>query len=384
MKKLVLNILLILLLAGSLSAQSVRIGLFDKYRLKSLLISPVFGSYELTGDKSFKMHLSNNSILYLTLVDNRIQVKSVNGILGKFSKIEIQGTASFNTMRFKSDSPKLKAREYEDDFSIQLEKGKIKIVNTVNLENYIAGVVESEGGTKAEKEYYKTQAILCRTYALENFDKHKEDGFNLCDDVHCQAYKSRAKKSDLIVESTSLTKGLVIVDTSLSLITAAFYSNSGGRTSASEMIWSQPRSYLRSIVDTFSVGERNFKWEKSISFKKWIAFLKQNKFRLPSNITGYEFVFKDYRREKYYKFKNDSIPYTKIRKAFKLRSSYFTISFENQKIVFNGRGYGHGVGLSQEGAMVMAKKGYDYKDIIKFYYQNVFIVSLRALQFFKD
>ncbi len=384
MKKVVLNILLILLIGTSLSAQSVRIGLFDKYQLKSVLISPVFGSYELTGDETFKMHLSNNSILYLTLVGKQIQVKSVNGVIGKFSKIDIQGTASFNTMRFKSDSPKLKAREYEDDFSIQLEKGKIQIVNTVNLENYIAGVVESEGGTKAEKEYYKTQSILCRTYALENFDKHKEEGFNLCDDVHCQAYKSRAKKSDLIVEATSLTKGLVIVDTSLSLITAAFYSNSGGRTSASEMIWSQPRSYLRSIVDTFSVGERNFKWVKSISFKQWVNFLKKNKFRLPSNITGYEFVFKDFQRKKYYKFKNDSVPYTEIRKAFGLRSSYFTISFENQQIIFNGRGYGHGVGLSQEGAMVMAKKGYNYKDIIKFYYRNVFIVSLRALQFFKD
>jgi len=59
----------------------------------------------------------------------------------------------------------------------------------------------------------------------------------------------------------------------------------------------------------------------------------------------------------------------------------FTISYADGQIVLNGRGYGHGVGLSQEGAMQMDKKGFSYKDIIKFYYQNVYIVSLKALQY---
>ncbi len=371
-------------LVSGLKSQSVDIGLFHQYSLKSILISPVLGNYELSTDKGVVKQLDAQSILYLKQVGNQIQVKSAEGLVGNFSSLEINSLEPFSILKIKSDSPKIKAREYKGSFILSVVNQKIRIINRVNLENYIAGVVQSEGGVKAQEEYYKTQAILCRTYALENFNKHQPDGFNLCDGVHCQAYLSRAKEKDLIIHATKKTEGLVIVDADLNLITAAFYSNSGGKTAASEMVWQQPRSYLRSIVDTFSVGEHNFKWSKSVSYKQWYQFLKKNKFKLPSDVNGFDFISKDFIRKKYYCFGNDSVPYTHIRRAFKLRSAYFSIDYKNQKIIFNGRGYGHGVGLSQEGAMAMAVKGYSYKDIINFYYKNVFIVSLRALQVFQD
>ena len=375
-------LILIATTLGSFS-QDINIGLYHKYKLKSVLISPVFGQYEMIGDDSKKITLHPNSILYLSLINQKIQIKNTNGIIGSYSKIEFIGKQSFNSIRIKANSPKIIAREYEDNLVLDVTNGKIRMVNIVNLENYIAGVVESEGGTKAGKEYYKTQAILCRTYALENFHKHDADGFNLCDDVHCQAYKSRAKHSDLIVEATSITKGLVIVDTSLSLITAAFYSNSGGQTSASESVRLQPRSYLLSVPDSFSIGGNNYKWTKTISYSQWISYLKRNRFKINSSTTGNDFINHTYKREKYYCFGNDSIAYTKIRSAFKLKSTLFSIDYKDGNIVLNGRGYGHGVGLSQEGAMAMDEQDYSYKEI-KFYYQNVFIVSLRALQFFKN
>lgn len=382
MKSRFLIILLSILYLSSFS-QDINIGLYHKYKLRSVLISPVFGQYKLIGDNIKTINLSANSIVYLTLINHKIQVKNTSGIIGHFSHIELKGIKSFNTIRIKADRPKLRAREYEDNLVLDVVNDKIRMINTVNLENYIAGVVESEGGSKAGKEYYKTQAILCRTYALENYHKHEQHGFNLCDDVHCQAYKSRAKRSDLIVEATSVTKGLVIVDTSLSLITAAFYSNSGGETSASEYVWQQPRSYLRSVVDTFSIGGNSYKWTKKIAYSNWKSYLKRNGFHLSPSVTGNSFKTSGYIRKKYYVYKNDSIAYTKIRSAYKLRSTFFTIDYVDGFIILNGRGYGHGVGLSQEGAMAMDKQGYTYKEIIKFYYQNVFIVSLRALQFFK-
>ncbi|MBN2667690.1 MAG: SpoIID/LytB domain-containing protein [Bacteroidales bacterium] len=377
-------ILILILSLISASAQNIKVGLFHKYQLTSLLISPVFGQYELIADSSKHIKLNTNSIVYLNLVNQKIQLKTTNGVIGYYQHIELKGNQSFNTLRIKADAPSLKAREYEDDFVLDVVQGKIRIINNVRLENYIAGVVESEGGIKAGKEYYKTQAILCRTYALENFHKHDADGFNLCDDVHCQAYHSRAKRNDLIVEATSVTKGLVIVDTSLSLITASFYSNSGGQTAASEWVWLQPRSYLKPIVDTFSVGGNNYEWEKRISLSNWISFLKRKGFKIAIGVNGEAFKDSLYERRHYYVFGNDSIPYTQIRTAFNLRSAFFAVDYQNGQIVLNGRGYGHGVGLSQEGAMRMDELGYSYKEIIKYYYQNVFIVSLRALQFFKD
>ena len=382
MKRTTLILVLFVLYLGAYS-QDIRIGLYHKYNLRSVLVSPVFGQYKMFGDDKDAIVITSEKVLYLTLVNQKIQVKDSKGIVGNFNKIKFTGQQSFNTIRLKANSPKLRAREYEDNLEIDVAKGKIRIINIVNLENYIAGVVESEGGIKAGKEYYKTQAILCRTYALENFHKHESDGFNLCDDVHCQAYKSRAKRNDLIVEATSVTKGLVIVDTSLSLITAAFYSNSGGITSASESVWQQPRSYLKSVPDTFSVGGNNYTWTKKIPYNNWLSYLKRNGFHFPSSIKGEDFISKTYRRQKYYTFGEDSLPYTRIRSAFKLRSTLFAIDYKEGYIILHGRGYGHGVGLSQEGAMAMDRQNYTYKEIIKFYYQNVFIVSLRALQFFK-
>lgn len=383
MNRTIIILVLILNTLGGFS-QDIKIGLYHKYKLKSVLVSPVFGQYKIVGDDNMKMTINPNSILYLNLINQKIQVKNSSKIIGSYSKITFTGTQSFNSIRLKANSPKIRAREYEDNLVLDVVNGKIRMINVVNLENYIAGVVESEGGTKAGREYYKTQSILCRTYALENFHKHDADGFNLCDDVHCQAYKSRAKHSDLIVEATSITKGLVIVDTSLSLITAAFYSNSGGQTSASENVWLQPRSYLRSVPDTFSIGGNNYQWTKTISYTQWISYLKRNGFRISSSTTGNDFVSPIYKREKYYHFGDDSIAYTKIRSAFKLKSTLFSIDYKDGNIILNGRGYGHGVGLSQEGAMAMDQQNYSYKEIIKFYYQNVFIVSLRALQFFKN
>ena len=382
MKKSIFIILFLITYLGSFS-QDINIGLYHKYNLKTVLISPVFGQYNMIADQEVPRLINTNTILYINVVNNLLQVKSPSGIIGNFKKINFKGIQSFNTIRIKADRPKIRAREYEDDLILDIVNGKIRMLNTVNLENYIAGVVESEGGSKAGREYYKTQAILCRTYALENYNKHEKDGFNLCDDVHCQAYKSRAKYSDKIIEATSLTKGLVIVDTSLSLITAAFYSNSGGQTCASECVWLQSRSYLKSVPDTFSVGGNSYSWTKKISLSKWKSTLRKYGFYLSPNVKGEDFISSTYIRQKYYKFRGDSVPYTKLRASLRLRSTLFAIDYKDGFIILNGRGYGHGVGLAQEGAMAMDEQNYTYKEIIKYYYKNVFIVSLRALQFFK-
>jgi stage II sporulation protein D len=73
-----------------------------------------------------------------------------------------------------------------------------------------------------------------------------------------------------------------------------------------------------------------------------------------------------------------------IRADFQLKSTYFSVEQKGDMIVFNGRGYGHGVGLCQEGAMEMARLNYTYKDILNFYYKDVYLVNLNALNYFKQ
>jgi stage II sporulation protein D len=85
-------------------------------------------------------------------------------------------------------------------------------------------------------------------------------------------------------------------------------------------------------------------------------------------------------RHQYYIVVNDSIPHKQIRSDFKLKSNFFSVSATPKEVTFIGRGYGHGVGLCQEGAMHMAKIGYKYNEIIQFYYKGVTIVEVDRLK----
>ena len=78
------------------------------------------------------------------------------------------------------------------------------------------------------------------------------------------------------------------------------------------------------------------------------------------------------------------IPRRAMRTDLKLRSTQFQIEATSTEVVFKGRGFGHGVGLCQEGAMRMSQLGYTYKDIIHFYYTDVHLIQRRMLWFFKD
>ena len=78
------------------------------------------------------------------------------------------------------------------------------------------------------------------------------------------------------------------------------------------------------------------------------------------------------------------IPLRDIRRDLRLKSTYFSVFVEGDRVVLRGKGFGHGVGLSQEGAMKMAKLGYKYNQIIKFYFTGVKIVDYDSMQFFAD
>ena len=73
-----------------------------------------------------------------------------------------------------------------------------------------------------------------------------------------------------------------------------------------------------------------------------------------------------------------------IRADFQLKSTYFSVEQQGESIIFNGRGYGHGVGMCQEGAMRQAKLNRSYKEILNFYYKDVHLVDLSALSYFRQ
>jgi stage II sporulation protein D len=90
-------------------------------------------------------------------------------------------------------------------------------------------------------------------------------------------------------------------------------------------------------------------------------------------------------RKVYLEYNNNRVLLKNIRQDLQLKSTYFTVKpCGKDSVVFIGKGYGHGLGMCQEGAMRMARLGYAYTDILNFYYQDILLIDLHQLSFFKD
>ncbi|MCK5776513.1 MAG: SpoIID/LytB domain-containing protein, partial [Bacteroidales bacterium] len=145
-------------------------------------------------------------------------------------------------------------------------------------------------------------------------------------------------------------------------------------------VWSHDIPYLKSIKDPYSVqpGSLGKSWKKEIPVSVYMEYFykKAPKYRNDKSYKKAVLSFKQASRKGNFIFKDVKIPLKDVRYEFKLRSSYFSVSTHGNKVVIRGKGYGHGVGLSQIGAINMVKKGFTYDQIIKFYYRGVKVVSI--------
>jgi stage II sporulation protein D len=231
--------------------------------------------------------------------------------------------------------------------------------------------VRAEGGSGKHPEYVKTQALITRTYMEKYLDKHITDGYNLCDNTHCQVFQGITDDT-LIMNAALGTRGEIITGPDSLPIIAAFHSNCGGETSPSEFVWLTPQPYLVKVTDPFCLSSRNTTWEKSYLLSEWTEFLRKEGM-VQNNGGPAIFAFSQKTRTTDYAAGDFSLPLSKVRDDLGLRSTFFSVTVDGDSVLLKGRGYGHGVGLCQEGAMVMASKGFTYKQIIAFYYSGVTI-----------
>lgn len=247
-------------------------------------------------------------------------------------------------------------------------------LQTLDLEEYVVGVVSAELGAGFHVEAYKAQAVAARTYAAQIMSQGKI----LTDTDSHQVYrdKNQIKTSwgerdfnkyyPIIQKAVNDTKGEVITYNG-KYIEAFFFSTSNGRTEEPQYVWGGTVPYLKSVdshwdtrspyyykVSTFTYSE--FANRLGISTNSLFATVTSrtaNGSVNTINIGGRTFTG------------------TYVKSKLGLRSTDFTISFSNGKVTIEQRGWGHSVGLSQYGAHFMAQEGYSYTDIIHHYYQGV-------------
>ena len=367
------------------SNEIVNIKIFSQLKIQSFTFSADIGSYSVWANGVEIVNSSKFPLIKFSYTNDSVEVKTFENVIGKYKRIKISSPDLIKSFRLKLILPDRKPRFYDENLFITAELGDLKCINEISLDNYIAGVVQAESGRRSFQEFYKVQAILARTFALSHLQKHIAEEFNLCDYTHCQAYFGKTTELD-IMKAVTDTKGKVVVDDNLNLIDAAFHSNSGGQTANSEDVWGSKLSYLRSVNDSFSTKMPNAKWERKMAKEDWLSYL-QLKHNYPiqdSNARWLALTFKQDSRKPYIEANNVRVPLKNVRTDLQLKSTFFSIFSQGDTIVFKGKGFGHGVGLCQEGAMRMANLGSKCPEVINFYYQKTQLIDLHKLSFFKD
>ena len=360
-------------------AQPVEVGLFQDHLVQSAVVYCSSGNYQLLLDDVLRLRLGEGDIVYLNLEDGKVKVLDAERDFGYASRVELRSLSTESVFRVRCLFPEIDSRIYDDNLMVLPSDRYLTLINQVDLDKYLAGVVEAESGSNAGKEFYKAQSILCRTYALKQMDRHINEGFAVCDLQHCQAYKGKSMRNPDILEAIVETSGIVLADYNFRLITAAYHANSGGQTQRASDVWLADVDYLQSVVDPYSLHQSHAKWQDTISFQAWKDYLLKNGMKSVSRIPDEIIYVEQMRRKKFFILDKDSIKMTKIREDWGFKSAFFDMFPSGDSVLVWGKGFGHGIGMSQEGAMKMARDGFTYQDILQFYFHEVRIMDYRDL-----
>lgn len=301
-------------------------------------------------------------------------------------KNEIFGENNENKSKLNQQSEKA---DYLKSTKIKLYHTDTKKTEELDLEEYLYGTVSAEMPVSYHMEALKAQAVVSRTYTINQIlNNKKHNNAHICDDYGCcQAWISKEERLakwneqekesnwNKIVEAVDSTSGKIITYNQ-EPINAFFHSNSGGTTEAVSNIWGEKDlPYLKSVE---TVGEESYKQyssEVTLTKDELTQKIKSKYYDIEINWEDNECIkileYTDSKRVKTIKIGNTELAGTEVRSLLGLKSTNFTYKIEKDKITFSVIGYGHGVGMSQTGADSMAKSGKNFEEIINHFYTGV-------------
>lgn len=248
-------------------------------------------------------------------------------------------------------------------------------INYVDLEQYLYSVVGAEAVSTWPIEALKAQAVAARSYALYKRNTSSSSIYDVDTTVGTQVYKGLDTEYTTTHKAVNGTLGQIMTYDN-KVILAAFHSSSGGHTENVEDVWTSSLPYLRAVVD-YDQKSPVFEWQKIFpvsQIQTLVAGIGTIKGLQPAEMTPYGRVVT-------MKVTGDRgtvmVSGKDIRSTLDLRSTLFRISTDGHNLKVQGRGFGHGLGLSQWGAYFLAKQGVSYNQILAHYYQNTRLTQLK-------
>lgn len=249
-------------------------------------------------------------------------------------------------------------------------------VNHVNLEHYLYSVLGAEMSPNWPLEALKAQAVAARSYALHKIGESRKGIYDVDDTTGSQVYKGLTSEATTTHQAVNETAGQVMAYGG-QIILAVFHSSSGGHTENVEDIWSQPLPYLRGVAD-YDTGAPVFEWTKYFSvseLSRKISGVGKIVAMTPERTTPQGRVVTMVVRGV---SGSKRVSGNTLRQALGLKSTLFVVNQTSNGFQVSGRGYGHGIGLSQWGAHNLAARGTNYQQILSHYYQGATLSQLQV------
>lgn len=284
--------------------------------------------------------------------------------------------------------------ELDPDQNVQVPiyRSRQKTIEVYPLEEYVRGVVAAEMPSDFEIEALKAQAIAARTYIVKRIiDKDytdTPDGAIVTDTTQHQVFLSDEELKKLwginyneriskLNKAVNETYGQVITYNGQP-INALYFSTGNGYTENSEEYWQKEIPYLRSVASPWDSASPKYSSTAFVSFSTFYETLNLSSSIIDANNSDWIKILELTTGNRVDKLKVGEKVYSgrEIREHFNLNSSSFTFEINNEGVLFNTKGYGHGVGMSQYGANGMAKEGKSAEEIIAYYYTGIEIANI--------
>jgi stage II sporulation protein D len=302
----------------------------------------------------------------------------------------IFGPASVNgkpvRIRSAGEFTRVNGKDYRGRMELRKKKnGLLMVINELDVEEYLRGVIAAEVPYDWEFEVLKAQAVASRTYALYQKRTSGKRPYHILATVDGQVYSGKNGERESTARAVRETTGIVITYEG-QVIPAFYHSSCGGHTENASELWGIDEPYLKGVDCECQEISRYGLWEKRIPATKLATLLIRQGYRI-KGITGIEMdSITPAGRVRQITIRHAGgttfIPAETLRAAVGysfLPSAFFEPALKGNEVVFSGRGLGHGVGLCQWGAKEMARHGDDFKSILLHYYPGTILKRIEEL-----
>ncbi len=289
----------------------------------------------------------------------------------------------FVQVQARGELMKVNGKSYRGTIEVRRKTGgRLQVINDVDIEDYLKGVVAAEVPHDWHREALKAQAVASRTYALYEKRHAGRRAFDIRATVDSQVYLGHKGERSRAVQAVADTEGEVVVYQG-EIIAAYYHSSCGGHTEDASVLWGIDEPYLKGVdCDCQQISKYGL-WEKRFSLAAFVSALRKSGYRLGAVSAVSAGPITPGGRVKSVVFQGprgvSTVPSEAIRSALgymHIPSIFFEPELLEDEVVFSGRGLGHGVGLCQWGAQNMALQGSRYADILRYYYPGTTLARL--------